>query len=98
MYVVLLLLSVLYRFALSSGFSGDPIPLKPGAPISNKILTRSDTHYLTLKSELGQVREGLRVLDVAAWMRCRGRSLLGSPRDVVGCSSGAGFVLSQLYR
>lgn len=47
-YVVLLLLSVLYRFALSGGFSGDPVVLRPGAPISS---ARSDTHHLTLRGE-----------------------------------------------
>lgn len=51
MYVVLLLLSVLYRFALSGGFSGAPILLRPGAPIGAKVITRSATHYLTLKGE-----------------------------------------------
>lgn len=50
-YVVLLLLSVLYRFAVSGGFSGEPISLRPGAPIANKSFMRSETHYLTVQSE-----------------------------------------------
>ncbi|CAN0377103.1 unnamed protein product [Ascophyllum nodosum] len=47
-YVVLLLISVLYRFAHSIGFSGDPIVLKPGTPNGNNVSKRSDTHYITL--------------------------------------------------
>lgn len=50
-YVVLLLISVLYRFASSRGFSGDPIALRPGAPTNNNVSKRSETHYLTLESE-----------------------------------------------
>lgn len=62
MYVVLLLLSVLYRFALSSGFSGEPIALRSGTPIPNKTSPRSSTHYMTLK-------RGFRVWAVEAWRR-----------------------------
>lgn len=51
MYVVLLLISVLYRFALNSGFSGDPIALGPGVPTANNVAKRSDTHFITLQSE-----------------------------------------------
>lgn len=51
-YVVLLLLSVLYRFANSRGFTGDPITLRPGVPTSNNISKRSETHYITLHSKL----------------------------------------------
>ena len=51
LYVVLLLASVLYRFVLSRGFSGDPISLRPGAPTGNNVSKRSDTHYITLQSE-----------------------------------------------
>eukprot|EP00903_Cladosiphon_okamuranus_P008065 g7779.t1 len=50
-YVVLLLLSVLYRFALSSGFSGEPIALRSGTPIPNKTTPRSSTHYMTLQPD-----------------------------------------------
>eukprot|EP00752_Nemacystus_decipiens_P001854 g1787.t1 len=47
-YVVLLLLSVLYRFTLSGGFTGDPIHVKPGTSIPRKGGPHSDTHYLSL--------------------------------------------------
>lgn len=52
-YVVLLLLSVLYRFSYSGGFAGEPISLRPGAPIANKSSMRSETHYLTVQSKYG---------------------------------------------
>lgn len=50
-YVILLMLSVLYRFANNRGFVGDPITLRPGAPTGNNVSKRSDTHYITLQSE-----------------------------------------------
>ncbi|CAN0274635.1 unnamed protein product [Pylaiella littoralis] len=50
-YVVLLLLSVLYRFSYSGGFAGEPISLRPGAPIANKSSMRSETHYLTVQKD-----------------------------------------------
>lgn len=53
-YVVLLMLSVLYRFAHSGGFTGEPISLRPGAPIPNKSFMRSETHYLTVQSKFGK--------------------------------------------
>ena len=56
-YVVLLLLSVLYRFALSSGFSGEPIALRSGTPIPNKTSPRSSTHYMTLKRESSKAKQ-----------------------------------------
>lgn len=58
-YVVLLLISVLYRFANSRTFSGDPIALRPGAPTNNNVSKRSETHYITLQKDGNLVlREG----------------------------------------
>lgn len=65
-YVVLLLISVLYRFANSRTFSGDPIALRPGAPTNNNVSKRSETHYITLQSEFCACGEG-GVISFSRW-------------------------------
>ena len=101
MYVVLLLLSVLYRFALSSGFSGEPIMLKPSTRITPKSITRSETHHLKLNGESSHVKPGRGFKRWMWWLgegnmsyswydpRCWSRDLLGSSRMLVGCRHGA---------